>query len=154
MNKWKELSERDRYVAIFGILLLTVYLLYVLIYAPLFNAIESNHNKLFTQRDTLEWMSNVPRGKLMNQAHVTKSSTQILAIMSQQLANSVFKADHYQLQQLGNNDLQLSFDQVPYNKFIEWLWTFTEKNHLSIRQFNVEKTKLVGAVKLQVIFGL
>ena len=151
MITWQQINERDRYVLIGGILFLLIVLIDLFIVSPLFSSIEFKQRTIIEKRSTLEWMSHLPRGTPLKSTNTTKNPTQILTLISQQLSASVFKSEHYQLQQLGNQDIQLSFDQVPYTQFVAWLWVFTEQNQLSIRQLNIERTNVVGAVKLQVI---
>ncbi len=64
-----------------------------------------------------------------------------------------FKHFSYQLQQTGVSDIQLVFEQVPFNPFMIWLWSFNEKYPISITQLSVDLTETPGVVKLTLIIA-
>ena len=78
---------------------------------------------------------------------------QLLTLISKQLSKVSFNQVPYQLQQIGASDLQLSFENVPYTAFIAWLWNFTERSQMTIKQLNIERTSSPGIVKVNVILS-
>ncbi|WP_083852274.1 type II secretion system protein GspM [Legionella tunisiensis] len=57
----------------------------------------------------------------------------------------------YQLQQTGAGDIQLSYELVPFNHFLSWLWTLNNNYAIVLKQFSAERTPTAGVVKLQIV---
>ena len=98
-------------------------------------------------------MQQVRQQSKNTKAPQTLTSSNLLTVLADQLNKSSFKQYPYQLQQTGVSDIQLIFDQVPYNAFIAWVWSVNEKYTISIKQLNVEHTELPGIVKLMMIIA-
>ena len=81
------------------------------------------------------------------------TSSQLLTVIAEQLSRTTFKQYRYQLQQTGVSDIQLSFDKVPYNAFMAWVWSINQKYTVIIKQLNVDRTDVSGVVKLTIMIA-
>ena len=59
----------------------------------------------------------------------------------------------YQLQQTNSGEIQLSFEQIPFNLFIEWLNNINSQYLINIKQFDVNKTATPGLTRLMIIIN-
>lgn len=144
---WLNLSERDRLVLSVGGLVVLVYLFYLLIYAPLTGAVETQSKLWVEKQETLAWMK--------RQSKVKPQSKQIdrnlLSLFSTQLKQASFSQFPYQLQQSGSEHVQLSFDQVPYVDFLIWLRKLNQRYMMTIAELTVTRTETSGVVKMNVV---
>ena len=81
------------------------------------------------------------------------ASSNLLSILTEVLDQASFNRFAYQLEQTATGDIQLSFENVPYNGFMEWLRDQSAQYTLSIKNLDVTKTNINGVVTVSVIFG-
>lgn len=148
---WTNLGERDRWMLGIGGVCVFFFLLYLVIFSPLMRMTQFKSQQLVEKQDTLVWME-----KMHQQHHTVKvpeilTTSKLLTILAERLNSTSFHRFPYQLQQTGTANIQLSFEAVPYNAFITWLWSVREKYAFSIEQFSAERTKTPGVVKLVLI---
>jgi general secretion pathway protein M len=151
-NYWLNLNDRERGMLGGAVIFLFLYLFYAVIYAPLTTSVAEKTQQVFEKQATLTWMQNV-----RHQAHAQKpktlSSSQLLSMFAAQLKSAAFHPFSYQIQQTGAGDIQLSFEQVPYNLFLEWLWSIQQKYAFTIKQLTIEHTETPGVVKLLIVIS-
>lgn len=150
-NYWNNLNERERWMAGAGLLILFLYLFYLLAYSPLANMVNTKSNQLAEKQETLIWMEQVRHKPKDRKPIQLITNTKLLALIGNQLSNNSLKPFAYQLQQRGSGDIQLSFERVPYNLFLSWLWTLGNDYSITLKQFTVEHSNTPGVVKLLLI---
>ena len=150
---WSQLNERERWMVGLGAMFCVIYLFYMLIYAPLARAVHNQSQQLLEKQETLVWMQQVRQQYKAKTAPQTLTSSKLLTVLDEQLNKTSFKHFPYQLQQTGASDIQLSFDKVPYQALMSWIWSLNEKYTLSIKQLNVERTDVPGVVKLMIVIS-
>ncbi|MDF1646702.1 MAG: type II secretion system protein GspM [Legionellaceae bacterium] len=151
---WDGLNERERRALGLGLIGMLFYVSYA-IYAPLKRAVSDNTKVLFEKRTTLTWIKSarsrfVPQQKGPEVLEGSKG----LTIFSEALSKASFHDVPYQLQQMTDGVLQLSFDSVPYNPFLQWLWSMEQRYAMTIQTFNLERTDTPGLVRLTIIVSL
>lgn len=136
------LKERDRIALVVGIGFLTVYLFYLLVYAPITHNLMVKRSQLIDKRATLAYMKqakNIDVKKLN-----TVSTSQLLTLIANQLHHDSYHSYPYQLQQTNKGEIQLHFDNIPYKKFLLWLWELHEHYLVSINQLTIKRTAAAG----------
>ncbi len=149
-NYWHNLNERERLMAVIGSACALIYLFYLLVYSPLVTAAHSKSKQLAEKQETLAWMQQVRQPKRQKTTQVITNS-KLLALIGNQLSTNTLQKFTYQLQQTGAGDIQLSYDQVPYNQFLSWLWSLSNDYAIALKQFSAEHTKTPGVVKLMIV---
>lgn len=147
---WDNLNERERWMVGVGGVCCALFLIYMLFFAPLIHAVRNKTQQLHEKQETLVWMRQAQQRYKSVKAPQALSNSKLLSILAEQLKSTSFHAFSYQLQQTGAGDIQLSFDKVPYNAFVNWLWSIRQQYAFSIKQFNSEKTDTLGVVKIMV----
>lgn len=144
---WMDLNERDKWALGIGGVILFIYLFYILLYAPLTHAVENKSKQWVEKQETLVWM------KLQeNKQHKPfKSDHNILAVLSKELKQSGLAPFQYQLQQVGQNHIQLSFNEVPYVDVLTWLRKITEEYAMQITELSAIRVDTSGMVKFRVV---
>jgi general secretion pathway protein M len=144
----EQLSERDRLMLTVGGVVCFFYLFYAACYNPLTNAVEKRAQQIVEEKATLAWMTQVKPLAHAQKNIETLSSAQLLTALSTQLQSASFHHFTYQLQQAGTHEIQLSFDEVPYEAYMTWLLSMNERYAFSIKQLNIERTAKAGVVKI------
>ena len=93
------------------------------------------------------------RTQKIKKAPLSLSTSKLLTVLADRLNQTSFKQYPYQLQQTGVSDIQLVFDQVPYNPFVSWLWDINEQYAIAIKQLIIDRTETAGVVKLIIVIA-
>jgi general secretion pathway protein M len=147
------LNEREKWMVAGALLCLILYCYYIFLYVPLSHQVGQKSTQLVEKISTLEWMKKV---RLQNHKPKTKKTvdnSQLLTILATQLKEEFTQKFPYQLQQTGSGDIQLTFDAVAFNSFIDWLEKINEKYTFTLKQFNAEKTPTPGVVRLMILIN-
>ena len=145
---WNNLNERERWLLIIASACCLLFLFYLLIYSPLVDGVQNKKQQLIEKQDTLAFLRKAKiEQKIIKKVQVL-SKGNLLTVLAEQLTASSFHQSPYQLQQTASGDIQLSFDAVPFNPFMHWLWSVNENYSFLIKQFQAEHTVTPGVVKL------
>lgn len=150
---WTNLNERERLLGSLGALILIIYLFYRLIYAPLSGAVHNKSLELLEKQSTLSWMKEVQQ-QIKKEIPLQRiSNAKLLSLIDNQLREGDLKQFAYQLQQTNTGEIQLSFEKVPFNSLLNWLWKLQNHFTITLKQLNAEKVDLAGMTKLNLIIS-
>lgn len=152
---WTGLTDRERHM-LKGLSVCVALLACYLIYMPLKNKVTHENALLLDKQKTLAWMRSAEKARhqgnqLSSQQSV--SAAQALSIFSQSLDGSLLHDFSYELQQLDQNTLQLSFQKVPYQLFMQWIQTVDKRYRFEVKTFSAQKTDRVGVVQLSIMLA-
>lgn len=154
MNKyWNNLNEREKKMLIATAVFVFFYLYYIALYSPLSNKVTQRTQQLEEKTATLAWMNTLKQPKNTSIAKKSISNSQLLTLLANQLKAHKTLKFPYQLQQTSSGDIELSFEQVPFNLFIKWLLQLNEHYAITIKQFNANNTPTPGISQLMVIIS-
>lgn len=148
---WYNLNDRERWMLGVGFFCCFFYLFYALLYSPLSTAVYNQSQQLSEKQLTLAWMEQVRHQHVTTKELNVLTSSKLLAVLATQLKSSSFRHFPYQLEQTGAGDIQLSFEQVPYNAFVSWVWSISGQYAFTIKQLNAERTDTPGVVKALIV---
>ena len=124
-----------------------------MIYAPLSNKVQTKSTLLAEKIQTLEWMQQVQANGNLGKTQKTIDNNQLLTLIATELKKSETLNFPYQLQQAASGDIQLSFEEIPFNLFMSWLMTLSKQYKISIKQLQVDPTKTPGVTKLMMVLS-
>ncbi|MCR9192287.1 MAG: type II secretion system protein M [Gammaproteobacteria bacterium] len=150
---WQQLSERDQMAAMVGGVCLVLYLLYALVFEPLSSSVTAAQEAWTEKKATLNWMQHVEKTYVSAKKPQTVTAGNLLSILTTRLNKTSFHRFPHQLSQTATGDIQLTFDQVPYNLFILWLQRQSTEYTLIIKSLDMTKTDVSGIVKAAVMFS-
>ncbi|STX39098.1 type II secretion system protein GspM [Legionella feeleii] len=150
-NFWNNLNERERWMVGIGSLFALFYLFYLLLYSPLTTAVSNKTAQLSEKQQTLTWMQQVRQQPKKQKVQQSISNAKLLTLIGNQLGTGSLRIFPYQLQQTSSGDIQLSYELVPFNYFLSWLWTLNNNYAIVLKQFSAERTPTAGVVKLQIV---
>lgn len=148
---WQNLQERDRWALILGGGAVLIYLGYLLLFAPLLNAVRDKQLEVLDKQETMQWMQKVSNQARQLKGRTTTSNSQLLTLITQQLKQDPSLSFPYQLQQTSSGEIQLNFEEVAFNAVIEWLGKLADNYQITLKQFNAERLNTAGMAKLQII---
>ncbi len=151
---WLKKNNRERLMLAACAVICCVYLFYAWFYSPITDAVENNLKQFTEKKATLAWMQQMQLQYKGMKKSQTVSSVKFLTLLAADIKHSTFSQFSYQLQQTGANNIQLSFDQVPFNAFIAWLYKLNEQYFFSIDQLKIEQSNISGLVKAMVLFNV
>lgn len=154
MNFWKKLSERDQWVLGFGAIFIVLYLVYIVMILPLSQAVDARLRAVKEKQALLTWMEHVRLTSGEHKAPAHLDAAKLLSALSDALEQTSFHSFPHQLQQTGDEELQLTFDAVPYNAYVTWLFSMRKAYAFSIKQLNIRQTKTPGVVNATLSIGL
>ncbi len=150
---WHSLNEREKWMVILAALCLGIYAYYLFLYAPLSTQIDQKQQLLTEKIATLDWMEKVKQRHATTTKKKQIDNSELLTILATQLkANRSFK-EGYQLQQTNTGEVQISFNEVPFNGLMQWLTALNEQYNLTIKQFESSSSTTPGVVKLMLIIS-
>jgi|TARA_R110002126_G_scaffold239409_1_gene382645 general secretion pathway protein M len=154
LQLWQSLNHRERSLLLWGAVFLGLYFAYVA-YASLTDAVMASTQRLSEKKETLAWIKQAEAqlsSKHTGSENLDKSKG--LTVLSRELKTASLHAFAYQLQQLNQDELQLSFDKVPYKAGLTWLASISKKYNITIKEFYMDRTDTRGLVKWTVILAL
>lgn len=151
-NHFEQLNTREQIMVSVTSVIVIFYLVYLFIFEPITVAQSEALKQLQEKRETLAWMQQVKHHAGQSSRQKVQDTSQLLAIITEQLSQSGLKPFPYQLQQSGGGNVQLSYEKVPFNPFIEWMISFQADYSITVQQLTATKQDQEGMVKLTVVF--
>ena len=125
-----------------------------MLFSPLTTAVSNARKHWYEKNSTLTWMRHAQKNYSQEKQPQKVAAGNLLSILTQVLKHASFHRFPYQLAQTASGEIQLSFDEVPYNAFMEWLRVQSMRYTLTVKNLDVTKTNVLGVVKISVIFGV
>ncbi|MDF1826910.1 MAG: type II secretion system protein GspM [Legionellaceae bacterium] len=154
LQAWLQLNHRERLLLLWGAVCLGLYLAYAA-YASLDKAVIAGTQRLSEKKETLAWIKQAETQLSSKHTGTTVlEKSKALAVLSRQLKASSLGGFAYQLEQLSDTELQISFEDVPYQACLAWLALMSKKYKITVKTFNMDRTDTPGLVKWTVILVL
>lgn len=152
-NYLNSLNERERWMLIGAVIFLLFYGYYILLYAPLSNKLQQEITLFQEKINTLDWMKQIQQKGISTKSKKSVDHNQLLGLIDSELKGN--KALHfpYQLQQTASGDIQINFEQVPFNLFIAWLSRLNDEYNINVKQMEIEHSNTPGVTRLLIVMG-
>lgn len=150
---WQQLNEREQIAVVAAGIFSGLYLLYAVVFSPLVSAVTQSREEWREKKATLIWMQQAEKRYVGEKKPQTVTAENLLSVLTGLLAKASFHRFPYQLAQTATGDIQLTFEQVPYNAFIVWLQAQSTQYTLTIKTMDITQTDVSGVVKVSVMFS-
>jgi len=147
------LNDRERWMLVAAVLFLTLYCYYLFLYEPLNQKVNQKSKQLIENLTTLEWMNQIKTQSHIRHAKQQVDNSQLLTLLAKQLKDNETLKFPYQLQQTGTGDIQLTFNEVPFNLFVEWFEKLNLRYTIYVKQFEVERSAIPGITRLMIVIS-
>ncbi|MES2218072.1 MAG: type II secretion system protein GspM [Pseudomonadota bacterium] len=153
-NWWFGLALREKQTISMGILLVLIFLIYEIIFAPLSDKVNELRHKVRSDQTLLNWMqaSNERINSLeKNQQYSSHSgeTTSLLSVVQNGINESAIAQNVSQLQQAENDSVQLQLQKVNFDSFIQWLTLLCQQHQLLITQMSITPLDTTGTVNTE-----
>lgn len=146
---WMNLAIREKQMAALGILLVGLFIIYEIMFAPLLGSVDNLRDKIHKNQSLLTWMeSSDKRIQFLEKSPQTKekSSASLLSIVQDDINKNPIAKSISQLQQADNDTIQLHLQNVSFDNMIKWLATLCQQQHLMINQLTITTGSSAGMV--------
>lgn len=147
------LNERERMMVFGAVFCVLFYIYYFLLYSPLAFKVKERTDQLIEKSQTLEWMSKVAQKKPSSEKKQSLDNGQLLTLLDSKLKDNPALKYPYNVQQTSSGEVQISFDKVPFNSFIEWLSQINQRYIIKVKQLEVTKTATPGISQLMIVIS-
>ncbi|OGV30942.1 MAG: hypothetical protein A3E88_00755 [Legionellales bacterium RIFCSPHIGHO2_12_FULL_35_11] len=152
---WQKLNDREQKFAKIGIIIVFIYIFYALIYSPLSSSVKQKKQFLQEQKEVYLWMKNASNIHKLAEKNPSAIKLNNISAVSQNLKSTNLKKFSPHLMQTNDGEINLSFEKVPYNEFLVWLWKISSKNGILIKDIDiVSKSNEDGYVSVKLLFSI
>lgn len=148
-QKFNDCNNREKLLIIIALSVGVYFIIYSLFYLSFINYIQAKENQLQEKQQILAWMKTINLSTTEKKKE-SINAEKLLAVITRDLKVETFNKFAYNLQQLGDSEIQLSFKKVPFNYLLSWLWHLNQTYSLVIAKMNIHKTDREGLVKITI----
>lgn len=160
MKDWlSRLTSQERRILGFGSAIVSVLLVYALIWSPFISHLNTMRKRIKTGEQTLAWMqaADIKIQKLAGQDKAASKDISPVALMSvlqKEINQNTLGQSLKQLKQASNDTIEIDFKQVEFDKVISFLIQTLKQYHVTVDQFSATAGAKPGIVDTQLILKL
>lgn len=150
---WFNLSLREKQTVASGGAVVALFLLYIVIWAPLTNKVENLRQQIQSKQNLLSWMQEsdlrIQKLEKSQHAHTKPSTASLLNTVQTEINKTTMAKNLTELQQADNEAVQLRFKKVNFDDLIKWLIQLSQQHALAIQQFTTTPSTSPGLVDVE-----
>lgn len=142
---WTELQARERLILMFGGIIVSMILLYALLFQPWYKALNSMESALPDLRTDLIWMrqqsSALKNGSVKSGAPKLQGQAQSLLSVVEQTAKraKVSKSIQQMTPAQDNSEVRVVLDRVNFNQWLRWIDDLYKRYGVDVKQVSAER---------------
>lgn len=153
--KFKRLQKREQNMVLGSAAFIFIMLLYLLIWEPVFTALESEITKNQNQKTILSWMQNAEKQvasiRSDNNYMPTANSAQSLSSLVNKTAVSTgIRSAISKTKSAKNQSLKVKFNSVEFDRLTQWLGKLQSSYGIRAKLITINHTDTSGLVSCQV----
>lgn len=146
---WLNLALREKQTVSIGILFVTLFLFYELIWSPISNEATSLRSKVQQNSALLMWMKQTDsRIQSLGKTQTNSTESSLLSTVQTQMNNSPLGKHVSQLRQSESNSVQLTLSAVSFDQMITWLTQVAKTDGIIVAQISVRPSGTTGIVTI------
>lgn len=153
-NWWENLSDRERQLMLIGGIVVGVLFIYMAIWRPLSDVVADRKLQVTTHRQLLHYLQHASQtiSQLKTEGIVVdaKGSVDLLSLAEKTLSQQALSTYLKQVQQPQQNQIVLTFEDVPFDQLMQWLQMMTTKHGVAVKQFTATRLPMIGTANVQV----
>lgn len=157
-NWWGNLLDRERQLITIAGLVVGILFIYGVIWSPLSDAVQDRKTEVTTQEKLLHYLQHVSftisrlksEGIQVNAA----SNADLLSLAEQTLSQQELSSYLKQVQQPKQNQIALTFDNVPFDKLMQWLQTLTTSQGVRVTQLSAQRLPVIGTANVKITLSV
>jgi len=153
---WLNLNLREKQAVSLGATVMTLALLYGLIWSPLHNSVTALRDQIQHNQQLLSWMQTADQQiqaaeKMTQTPTATHNAASWLSIVQDNIKQSPLTKNLTQLVQADNDSVKLTFQQVDFDLLISWLTELWQQQGLVVTQLTITSGSIPGIVGAEFI---
>lgn len=145
---WSDLAERERHVIFYGGIVLAIFLIYLLAWIPLTEAVSKKKESVHSQRVLLHYLQGASAEMQALRAQgigvAPARHANVLTVAEQTVSENQLQASLQQVQQPQSTEVQLTFQAVQFDKLLNWLQQLVMTQGFSVTQFTAKRSGAAG----------
>lgn len=146
-NILDQLSLREKRMMFAGIIVTSLLLLYLFLWAPLNNNVMALHKKIQANQLLLDHLKTLDQKIRLLQKQTPSTLTSFTSFIQTELKQAAFAQSAPQIKQLEKDSVQVSLETVSFDTLIQWLFKLTKTKWLDILEISIQPTSMPGQVK-------
>ncbi len=149
---WKSLTERERYMVVYGALAVALFLFYYVFWAPLNASIDALRNSNEQTRELITWMKNAESEvrQVGQQANAPASKISLLTAIEQSVKRNHVNNPAPEIKQLDQTRVQVTFSAVEFIAVVRWLQDVQATAGGKIEKVSMTRTDKQGVVRADI----
>ena len=157
-NAYHHLQDRERRLLSIGSVILALLFIYGFIWSPLSTSVSNYKITLQSQRQLLQYLQRAStKIQQLNASGIHIASTHsadLLMLAEETLSQQTLSPFLKQVAQPQPNQITLTFENVPFDKLMQWLQTLAMKQGVQVSQLSATKSSVVGAANVTMVLSL
>lgn len=145
---WGTITEREQQLTLISTMVVSVALIYFLLWSPLANNLADSQNKLKSAQQTLQWVES--NANKLVEAGIGNNKTSAKKQTLSQLINSTAKRNKIIISRIQNRNgtVDVWINQVEFNQFIKWMTALQNQYQVQINSVDLNQDKVQGMIKI------
>ena len=155
-EKWQQLSLREKRLVIFTSIVVIITLVYLLIWEPLQDGIQTSRNRVKAQNDILAQIhqqATEARQLLATQKQAdstSRSNSSLLVIIERTAQTKNLKSRLQKVQPEGQDGVRVWVENASFDELIDWLALLENRNTIYVSEIIIERQKEPGRINSRI----
>ncbi len=154
---YKNLSKREQLVLNFGVIMISIVLVWAFVWLPLSEKKVNLESKVSGLESTVEWLLNVENEVLLlkgssSSSRQPRNGKSILALIDKSSRDHDLESAIKRIEPSKQDGVRVWMEQVGYDKFIKWSQDLQKRYAIRIEEISVDRGQTAGQVNLRVHF--
>ncbi len=152
-SRFDQLNNRERTMVLAAAIGLAFFIPYQFVWAPIVNGVEDRRSKVERQEQDLIWMQSrlaeVKQLSRQNNSNTAATGKSLYGII-ERTARQKFGND-IRIQQEGKKGIRVQIKEAGFDAVIFWLDDLQVKYKANIKDFKIDRSKIVGNVRASIL---
>jgi len=144
---WQQLNIREQRLVVVMSALISIFILYGLIWQPMNESIETSKLKIERQQKLLTWVQESAQRYQQAKRNGGRSSGESLSSIVNRTSR-LEKITITRMQSQGD-DLQVWIDEISFNQLLSWLEKLASRDGLQVKNIDLSKADQQGVVRVR-----
>lgn len=161
-NWWKELKPREQRLLTIGSLSLTIFVVYFFMWSPLNEATIKMRQQIKTSDQTLysiealnkEINDLLKEKNSLDQKNKSYSPAELISLLQNHIDKAGLKSELKQLKQTNNNNSEIHFQKVDFDKLSGLLIELNQQFGVKIIQVSIKNENIPGKVTADIVVSM
>lgn len=157
-DRWDSLLERERKIVLLGGAAVAIIFFYMALWSPLSDAVADSKVSVHSKQSLLQFLKTsaqrIAQFKAEGVSVTTAAHVELLTLVEQTLSTQQLSTYLKQVQQPKPTQIALTFQNVPFDKLMQWLQMLSTSHNVSVVQFSAVRSPTLGTAMVTVTLAV